>query len=286
MTDSSGPTLHRRRLGHALRRLREESRLTGKQVGDAVERSSSWISRVESGRVGLRVRDLRDLCDVYGVTDQQRRAELESLAREGKQRGWWSQYGEAVSEGYGVYIGLENDADSLMLYSNTVVPGLFQTESYMRALYQTYIPPALSADPRIYEDRIQVRLRRQQLLQRVPPPAATAVLDQSVLHRHYGGRDVLREQLQHLANLIASGTAKIHVLPFTRADSATLTHSFTILELGDQAGVVYSEAFEENILHEKNEVMAYRDIFSHLTTLSLTEEESRIALCGEATKLL
>src|SRR5262249_53574013 len=63
------PTVRRRRLGLILRGLRERQGLTGEQVGAELERSGSWVSRVETGRVGLRTRDLSDLLDVFRVTD-------------------------------------------------------------------------------------------------------------------------------------------------------------------------------------------------------------------------
>ncbi|MBT8227854.1 MAG: helix-turn-helix domain-containing protein [Dactylosporangium sp.] len=82
VSTGSSPTLRRRRLGLALRALREAAGRTGDEAGTAVERSGSWISRIETGRVGLRVRDLRDLYDFYGMTDASRLAELETLARD------------------------------------------------------------------------------------------------------------------------------------------------------------------------------------------------------------
>ena len=59
------PTVRRRRLGLILRGLREKANLTGEDVGIAIERSGSWVSRVETGRVGLRGRDLNDLLELY-----------------------------------------------------------------------------------------------------------------------------------------------------------------------------------------------------------------------------
>src|SRR5690349_13373345 len=130
--------LQRRRLGQALRRLRDQAKLTGDEAGQAVERSGSWISRVEAGRVGVRLRELRDLFELYGLTNAREREDLEALAQSGKRRGWWSSYG--LPESYAVYVGLEDEAESLRMYHNLVVPGLFQTERYMRAVFQRGIP--------------------------------------------------------------------------------------------------------------------------------------------------
>jgi transcriptional regulator with XRE-family HTH domain len=111
--EGGSPTVRRRRLGRTLRDLRIRAGLSGNAAGAAVERSGSWISRVESGRVGLRGLDLRPLLDLYGVHDQQRRDELEGLAREGKQRGWWSRYSDSLPEAFIVFVGLEAAAQSI-----------------------------------------------------------------------------------------------------------------------------------------------------------------------------
>lgn len=273
MTGGS-PTLHRRRLGLALRDLRNRTGLTGAEVGNAVERSSSWISRVEAGRIGLRTRDLRELCELYGVTDASKVAELEALAREGRNRGWWSGHSDAIPEAYAMYIGLEDDATSLKIYSNTVVPGILQTEKYMRALYQVFRPPL---DSRVIEARVQVRTQRQEILKRSDAPSVTAVIDQGVLHRQYGGKTALREQLQHLVTQATSGVATILVLPFTRAETTSLSHSFTFLRFKDGFEVVYLETHAQSgvpFYHEESDIRAYRALFESFEETAVDHSES------------
>jgi transcriptional regulator with XRE-family HTH domain len=140
--------------------LRQERGLTGEQVGEQVERSASWISRVEGGRIGIRGRDLRDLLDLYQVDDAGRRAELLSLAERGRARSWWSEFSGTISEAYATFVGFEDEATRFESYEPMVVPGLLQLESYARALVESGIP---QLSRREVEDRIQVRLRRHHL---------------------------------------------------------------------------------------------------------------------------
>src|SRR4051812_33600815 len=83
-----------------------------------------------------RVGDIRALLEVYGVTDERRREQLLTLAREGRQRGWWHAYREMLFENYSTYIGLESEATALLVYQPLVIPGLLQTDDYARALIQ------------------------------------------------------------------------------------------------------------------------------------------------------
>src|SRR5262249_3714711 len=122
------PTVRRRRLGLILRGMREKAGLTGEDAGAALERSGSWISRGETGRVGLRSRDLHDLLKVYRNDDPALAEELLALAREGKQRGWWSKYADTLSGPYATYIGFESEAAELLAYETLIVHGLLQTE--------------------------------------------------------------------------------------------------------------------------------------------------------------
>ena len=161
------PTVRRRRLGLILRGLRERAGLTGEEVGTAIERSGSWVSRVETGRVGLRSRDLNDLLELYGVRDQALRDELLALAREGKQRGWWSKYADTLAGPYATYIGFESEAAELLVYETLVVHGLLQTEEYARAIFGAAMLPRNTGD--MVERKVKVRMERQELLTRAQP---------------------------------------------------------------------------------------------------------------------
>jgi transcriptional regulator with XRE-family HTH domain len=86
------PTVRRRELGAALRKMREDKGMSVKQVTEYLLCSPSKVSRIETGHRGATLRDIRDLCNLYGITDEAERDRLMTLAREGKQQGWWQSY--------------------------------------------------------------------------------------------------------------------------------------------------------------------------------------------------
>jgi transcriptional regulator with XRE-family HTH domain len=276
------PTVRRRRLGLILRGLRERQGLTGEQVGAAVERSGSWVSRVETGRVGLRGRDLTDLLDLFQVADADVRAELGALAREGKQRGWWSKYADSLSGPYATYIGFEAEAARLQVYETLTVHGLLQTEDYARALFRAGLP-ALDADA--VERRVKVRLARQTALLAPAPESSDpagplelwAVFDESVLHRHIGGEDVLRGQLGYLRQATELPNVTVQILPFTAGAHPGMVGSFTVIKFAaeDDPDVVYVEGVTGDIFTESEDARWYNVVFEHLLANALSPSTSR-----------
>jgi transcriptional regulator with XRE-family HTH domain len=277
------PTVRRRRLGLILRGLRERQGLTGEQVGTAVERSGSWVSRVETGRVGLRSRDLTDLLDLFEVADAAVRAELGALAREGKQRGWWSKYADSLSGPYATYIGFEAEATRLQVYETLTVHGLLQTEEYARALFRAAFPP-LDADA--VDRRVKVRLERQHALLSPPPAESSdqsgalelwAIFDESVLYRHIGGEDVLRGQLRHLHQATELPNVTVQILPFTAGAHPGMVGSFTVIKFAaeNDPDVVYVEGITGDIFAESEDARWYNVVFEHLLANAFSPSASR-----------
>ncbi len=180
VTSAGSPTIRRRELGALLRKLRADLGLTAEEVTARLLFSPTKLSRIETGQSGASARDIRDLCDLYGVTDPAEREHLMVLAREGKQRGWWQDYDLP----YATYVGLEAVAVSINDYQSGTVPGLIQTEDYIRAMLLAEVPP-FSAQK--LDQLLQARLTRQAVL----GPGSTlryhAILDEAVLHRQVGG---------------------------------------------------------------------------------------------------
>jgi transcriptional regulator with XRE-family HTH domain len=272
-----------------LRGLREKQGLTGEQVGAAVERSGSWVSRVETGRVGLRGRDLADLLDVFRVTDPAVREELAALAREGKQRGWWSKYADSLSGPYATYIGFEAEAAKLQVYETLTVHGLLQTEDYARALFHAALP---NLDRDAMERRIKVRLARQESLlgvqgerpggaaetsRRSRPLELWAIFDESVLHRRIGGGDVLRDQLTYLREASDQPNVTVQILPFSAGAHPGMVGSFTVIKfpVEDDTDVVYVEGVTSDIFVESEDARWYNVVFDHLLANALSPLESQ-----------
>jgi transcriptional regulator with XRE-family HTH domain len=265
------PTVRRRELGTLLRALRNEKGLTVDQVAEQLLCSPSKVSRMETGHRGATPRDVRDLCELYGVTDEAQRDRLMTLAREGKQQGWWQSYDLPWS----TYVGLEAEAAEIKEYKSSVVPGLLQTADYARALHEA-VMPAIEAD--VIEQRVESRLRRQELLRQSDPPKLWAVIDEAVLHRVVGGREIMREQLIQLADSSRRSNVIVQVLPYELGAHAALESNFNILEFTDNEppGFIYVEGLVGFVYLEKSQDLdRYRQVFEVLCTTALSPKDSR-----------
>ena len=131
MPEVRSPTVRRRELGALLRKLRLENGLTVEQAAERLMFSMSKLSRMETGHGAATPRDIRDLCDLYGVTDAAEREHMMRLAAEGKRQGWWQGYD---LDYFATYVGLEAEAAGIRSYQSAIVPGLMQTPDYARAM--------------------------------------------------------------------------------------------------------------------------------------------------------
>jgi len=271
--DGTSPTVQRRRLGLALRTLRQARGLTGEQVGARVERSASWISRVEGGRIGIRGRDLRDLLDLYEVDDAARREELLSLAEKGRARSWWSEYAGSISEAYATFIGFEDEATRFDSYEPMVVPGLLQQESYARALVESGIPQLTKRE---VEDRVQVRLRRQEVLRKPDPLHLSLVLQESVLRQRVGGDSpVMRDQLRHLIEAASLPNVDLRILLDEHTSPIGSFHHFVVVYLeSDVPDTVYVEDFAGGRFERAGSIRPYQETFERFNRLALDPGES------------
>jgi transcriptional regulator with XRE-family HTH domain len=273
VTADHSPTVRRRRLGIELRRLREAADYTIEDVAKHLECSGSKVSRIETGKGMLRIRDVRDMLDLYGATDEAQRDPLLTMAREGQQKGWWTEY--EPSAGLEIYIGLEAEAAAIRHYHTHVVAGLLQTEDYARALLRAV---RVSDPPEEIERLVALRMRRQSILYRAPQPLDLwAVVDEAVLRRPIGGKAVMQQQLLHLIELCELPNVTLQVLPFARGAHAGLDGSFVIIGFPDptDADVVSVESPAGNIYLEKAEdLRRYTTRFDHLRAAALPTDES------------
>ncbi|MEV4415613.1 helix-turn-helix transcriptional regulator [Catellatospora sp. NPDC049609] len=282
---TSGTSLRRRRLGVALRELRERAGMTHQQVGPALDCSPSKISRIENGEVGVRRSDLLVLLDLYGLDDAGQREELLELARESKRRGgWWLKYGE-VSSPYLKLIQLEAEADSIRGAELMFVPGLLQTEDYARAVIHATRP---QDGPEEVERRTQIRLTRQELLKQDRPPEFWTVLDEAVLHRIVGSRAVMAEQLRALAAANELPHITVQILPFAHGGHEAMAGAFRILRFPDSRDpdTVYFEGFAGDLyLDDSPEIARCSLVFDHLCAAALSPQLSSLRMLEVAQSL-
>ena len=263
------PTVRRRELGALLRALRTQKGLTVEQASERLMFSMSKLSRMETGHGAATPRDIRDLCDLYGVTDEAERGRMMALAREGKQQAWWQSY----DLGYATYVGLETEAVAISAFQSSVVHGLLQTADYARAGHEGAMP---RLDPDQIEMQIEAKLTRQRILTRGNPPRFTVVLDEAALHRVVGGRQVMAAQLAKILDISALPNIVVQVLPYDVGAHPAVESNFTIVELPTPTpGVVFVEGLiGSTYLERDDDLKRYREIFNRLQSIALSPKDS------------
>ncbi|MEU2117982.1 helix-turn-helix transcriptional regulator [Streptomyces sp. NPDC016459] len=272
MTSDNNPTVRGRRLGAELRRLRMDSGMTGTQVAARLLISQAKVSHMETGRRAVSPRDVRDLCRLYGVTDQHVVDSLTALARESGRQGWWHSYGDIP---HSVYVDLEADAASIHAFEPMVIPGLLQTPAYAAAVIEETIPLVTVGQAAA---RLKVRLRRQhRIYDPTPRLRLWVVLDESALRRVVGSREIMREQLEHLHALSTEPHITVQVLPHTAGAHPGLSGQFCLLRFPDSPkAVVYLERFTSGLCLERPvDVQQYSRLYAHLQTQALSPDPTR-----------
>jgi transcriptional regulator with XRE-family HTH domain len=265
------PTVRRRRLGIELRRLRETAGLMIEDVAVHLECSSSKVSRIETGKAVPRVRDVRDMLELYDVTDTQADLLL-TIVREAQQKGWWTDYEDVLPAAFETYVGLEAEASSLRTFQHHV-HGLLQTEGYARAMLRG----GHLSDSEGVERLVALRMRRQDMLTKPTPIELWAVIDEAALHRLMGGAEVMQGQLAHLVEVAELPNVTLQVLPFAKGAHAGVIGAFTLIEFPDATDndVVYVDSPAGNIYLEKDkDLRRYTLVFDHLRAAALPPDES------------
>ncbi|PRY31629.1 helix-turn-helix domain-containing protein [Umezawaea tangerina] len=271
---SGGPTALRIVLGAQLRRLREAAEITRADAGYSIRGSESKISRLELGRVGLKERDVADLLTMYGVTDQTDRETFLEMVKRSNQPGWWHRFNDLMPDWFQDYVGLEEAAVRILTYELQFMPGLMQTESYARAIASHGRPDSAGQD---VERRVGLRMNRQKILHRSGAPRLWAVIDESVLHRPIGGREVMLDQLDHLLELTKEPQITLQVVPYQLSGYAA-EGPFTMLRFGEPElpDLVYIEHLAGALyLDKRDEVELYSRVFDRLTVDALTPDRTR-----------
>jgi transcriptional regulator with XRE-family HTH domain len=260
----AGSTVLRMTLGAQLRQLREASQISREVAGERIRASQAKISRLELGRVGFKQRDVADLLTLYGVTDEQQREDLLTLARRASSPAWWRQYGDVLPVWFERYFGLEQAASVIRLYEPQLVPGLLQTQDYSRAVVRLR---HLHASPEEIERRVDMRMARQGFLTQDGAPTLWAVLDEAALRRPLGNAEILRAQLRHLIEMAELPNITLQVLPLRVGGHAATGGPFTILRFtqSDLPDIVYLEHLNSALyLDKKRDITDYQTVMDYL----------------------
>jgi transcriptional regulator with XRE-family HTH domain len=269
-----GPTVRRRRLGSELRRLREDHSIKLEEVAERLGVAASTLSRIETGKAPTKSVYLTAMLEMYGVTDPAQRQVLVDMAREGHRKGWWSVYDDVLPTGFGIYVGLEAEAAGLRAFEGEAVQGLFQTPDYARAILREV--QVRDTDEQV-ERLVDLRMKRQEVLDRNPPLDVWMILDEAVIRRTIGGPEVMRDQLARLVEESKKPNVTLQVLPFETGSHAGLRGPFSILEFPERADadVAYVESVAGIIYLEKErEVRTCAEAFDRLRAAALSPGQS------------
>jgi transcriptional regulator with XRE-family HTH domain len=273
----TSPTVRRRRLGQELRALREGKAMTVEHVAKELDWSPSKVSRIETTSIKVGTVDLRALLDLYEVKEKVRRDGMLELGRESRETAWWMRIDDRTPvDNFKAYIGFEAEARQILTYEPSTIPGLLQTESYARALLK-----ALFTQDAYLEEKVEVRIKRQDLLTRSEEPVKyTAIIDEVALRRPAGGakrREVMREQILKLLEMSERSNVAIRVLPFSSGLHPGMSGGFTLLELlhPDDPAIVWVESVTVgSMLNDPDSVRHYNRLFDGVQQEALGRDSS------------
>jgi len=288
MTAYTSPAIARRQLRLALRRARETAGLTQATVAEALDWSISKVNRIETGDVKVSSTDLRALLALFDITDRAAIDEFAARARASRQRGWWDapEFRPFLTVGMRQIIEFEGAASAVHTYHPTLVPGLFQTAEYARAVMSAYayvMPADMSAA------RIESRQRRRAgLFEQVERPEYRLVLDESVALRPVGGHAVMADQLGELLSYVDTGKIDVRILPLAPGAAFGAVGAFTIFDLRDgEDAVLYQEVGAiDGCDYDRDRIQEHRVHFERMWEQSLAAQASARLLRASAATML
>lgn len=268
----TNPTVRQRELGKRLRDLRGQHGLTVEDVAEKLLCSATKISRLETGARPPSLRDVRDLCNLYSLRASES-AELMSLARGAREQGWWTKYDDLNLY---PYIGFEEAASAITSYTMYYFPALLQTEDYARAIIKAI---ARKMDSGVHEQRIEARLRRQQVLEQDDPPQYRVLLDEAVLRRPAGGSALMAAQLDKVLVAVRKGKGKVtvQVVPFDVGAHAAQDSNFVLFDFAEAnlSPVVFVEGLASHQYYERPaDIDRYREAIEYLGDSALSPRDS------------
>lgn len=283
MAEGGSQVMQQRRLRAELRRLRESAGYTQKDAAAGIEWSTSKVIRIETGASNVSSADVRAMLHFYGVKDPAKTDDILALTRV-KDDAWWNAYRTAYRKEFLEYLAYEDSATQVRQFISFVIPGLLQTEEFMRAFFAGYMN-----DTEWIERGVQVRTRRQQGLAPDSGKQALFIIDESALHRWIGGAEVTRRQLEHLRDMAKQPNIDIRIVPFSLGMHPGMRASFTILDFPshDEDTIVSVENPEKDMLVKDgpDETSKYLEIFSILEEIATPADDIDAALDGVLSRM-
>jgi transcriptional regulator with XRE-family HTH domain len=271
VADGSGKAetveVKKRRLRVALRQARADAKMTQKAAADSLVWSTSKIVRIEQGIVPVTPTDVRAMLHLYGVSADPRVEDLVELAKEAREDKGWSTFSDVFSPAALDLFGNEAAAKVIYKYEPSVIPGMFQTQDYARALLK-----AVGYSDDQVERRLEARAQRQRLLEQAIRPDLNFILGEAAISRPAGGAEVMREQIGHLIDLAETDGISVMLLPFTAGVHRGMGSAFTVLQFDDPllSDLLYLENAERESVSrdESGEIKKYLELFVELQAMA------------------
>ncbi|WP_324789547.1 helix-turn-helix transcriptional regulator [Streptomyces sp. H51] len=280
------PTLLKMLVGVQLAGIREDAGLAQEQAARAAGFSAAKLSRIEAGK-GRRPpteADVRALLELYGTGEHETSVLLQLLRRAGEP-GWWQRFDKRLMpEWFDRLVGLQEAADAIRTFEIQYVPGLLQTPAYTRAVVERGLPTATGRE---IERRVELRMRRRELLERPDAPQLWAIIDESVLLRVLGSREIMREQLEHLIKMARLPHVTLQIVPLDVTNASAPAIPVTYLRFGgaDLPDVVYLEHIRSaTFLEDRDETEEYRVALDRLADEALDPRDSLARLRDTAVR--
>lgn len=275
-TANRATTVLARQLGGQLLAFREAVGLNQSQAAEVLSAQTAKVAKMERGWVPFRDPDIIALCKLYGVDDDEVVEGLLRLAKLDRERrkvkGWWND--TPTPNRQREYIVMEDAAFKIRQWQMALIPGLFQTPEYTRAMCVADM--TLDDIDRI-EGIVTVREKRQMRLHAAEPMQIHAVIWEAALRQLMGGPLVMGRQLAHLCALAERPNIRIQVLPFRAGAHTCIGGTFNILSFCDDEAVdvVHMESLRSTIwIEDAEESAVYTTLFDRVSRASLSPYDS------------
>jgi transcriptional regulator with XRE-family HTH domain len=273
-SETLSPVVQRRRLRTELRRARLDAGLTQEQVAAAMDWSLSKLIRIENGSVGISTNDLKAILAHYRITDEGRNVEFLGLARGARERSWWSTYREAPPRLIQL-IEYESAASIIRNFQPMLIPGLLQTEEYATTMIKNLGP---AATPQEVKTGVEIRMRRQRILQQAEMPLMFFIMDEAAVRRLVGGQEAMRRQIHRLLDESEKPAVTIEVVPFSAGAHPGMQGPFMLFEFPDPEDddALYLEGASDSRFNrdDPEEISSFRERFEVLRGQSLGPQGS------------
>jgi transcriptional regulator with XRE-family HTH domain len=277
----AAPTVLRMVLGKRLQDLRERAGLSYEQAGRALDVTHATIRRMERAEVGLKLPYVEKLLITYGITAPEEIGGFLALAREANRPGWWHSFRDVLPDWFSAFVSLEGEAAIIRAYEPHYVPGLLQTPAYAHAVLRAGLPSA--PEPEI-ERLVDLRIERQALLDRAEsPPLLWVVMDETVLRRPIGGREVMHEQIGALMDATERPNVRLQVMPFAAGPHPAMYGPFHIFrfQLQELPDIAYTESLVGGVyFDERDDASAFLEALDRMCAQAAPAQSTKAILDG------